>query len=264
MLLERTPSHRADGRPSRQLAQQAWTAAIRQLDDREGWAPAAAALVADLGFQLIGAHFAGRQGDPGSSPLGSHLVVALRDRPTLRHFDPEELVFYGPTDAGAELRTVRRLAPGAVDHQPVSWGHVHVVDRVPVENRFLTFGGELRLEAIDASLTVAHLRSPAPIVRWGGNSQGTDGLAEAIGAFFGRLIVPVDFVSGAAHRIDTALPEVVFTAFVADAVRRLDAAARQVPEPTDLDRWLRAAWTWLRPAASWRAAAEDVLADLPS
>jgi hypothetical protein len=262
MLLERTTSHRADERPSRRLTQDEWTAAARQLHDPDGWPRAAAALVAELGFQLIGAHPDGERAGPDSRPLESHLVVALRDHPTLRHFDPEEVAFYGPSDAGAELRIVRRLSFGPVAH-PVKWGHVHVVDRIPVENRFLTFGGELRLAAIDSSLTVAHLWSPVPIVRWGGHSQGTDGLAEAIGAFFGRLIVPVDFVPGAARRIDAALPEVVFTAFVADAVRRLDAAARQASEPSDLDRWLHSAWTRLQPASSWLAAAEEFVADLP-
>ena len=239
------------------------SAAVRQLDDPHRWPSAAAALLADTGFRLIEAHpVAATAGLPGGS-LDSHLLVALRDQPTLRHFDPEEVTFYEPSDAGAGLRTVARTAGDGCPPRGL-WGHVHVVDRVPVENRFLTFGGGLRLVAIDASLTVAHLHSPVPMVRWGGHSQGTDGLAEAIGAFFGRLIVPVDFVPGAARRIDAFAPEAVFTAFVSDAVRRLDAAAaRRTAEPSDLDRWLRAAWTWLRPATAWRAAAAELLADLP-
>jgi hypothetical protein len=242
----------------------AGTAAIRQLDDPRAWPGAAASLVAETGFRLIEAHpAAATAGLPGGS-LESHLVVALRDQPTLRHFDPEAITFYSPSDAGAGLRSVGRLEPGADTRHVVSWGHLQVVDRIPVENRFLTFGGELRLHAIDASLTVAHLRSPVPMVRWGGHSQGTDGLAEAIGAFFGRLIVPVDFVPGAARRIGAFEPEVVFTAFVGDAVRRLDAAARRrTDESSELDRWLRAAWVWLRPATAWRAEAESLLSDLP-
>jgi hypothetical protein len=217
-------------------------------------------LTAELGFRLIEQDPSGENG----SALEGHLLVALRARPTLRHFDPEAISFYRPAAGGAELALVERLSGGQTASRAVSWGHVHVVDRVPVENRFLTFGGELRLIAIDDATTIAHLRSPVPIVRWGGHSQGTDGLAEAIGAFFGRLIVPIDFVPGAASRIDGQPPEVIFTAFVADAVRRLDMAARRDTEPAPLDRWLRAAWSRLRPSTSWRAAAADLLAELPA
>lgn len=236
------------------------TALVRRLDDPDAWPHAAAALVAELGFRLIEPDPTGERGDA----LEGHLLVALRNLPTLRHFDPESISFYAPTEAGAALRTVQRLASGAPTRHEVSWGHVHVIDRVPVENRFLTFGGELRLAVVDAALTIAHLRSPVPIVRWGGHSQGTDGLTEAIGAFFGRLIVPVDFVPGAAARIDALPPEVIFTAFVADAVRRLDAAVLHDAEPSALDRWLRTAWTRLRPATAWRAAADDLLIELPA
>lgn len=160
------------------------------------------------------------------------------------------------------MATVGRVPAGVERERIVLWGHVHVVDRVPVENRFLTFGGVMRLRGVDGSLTIADLRSPAPIVRWGGHSQGTDELTLAIGAFFGRLIVPVDFKPGAAARIDAVSPQVLFTAFLSDEMRRQGRAARHRVEPGGLDRWIATAWARARLGAETRVAAEALLADI--
>ena len=227
---------------------------MARLDAPAGWAAAAAALVGELGFRLIG------DGSAGSGE--GHLIVGLRDEPTLRHFDPESISFYGPDADGAALVTLGRLPPGTHATRVAEWGHVHVVDRIPVENRFLTFGGELRTAGLEGGLTVADLRSPAPIVRWGGHSQGTDSLAGAIGAFFGRLIVPVDFTPGAATRIDAVPPQVLFAAFLRDAVTRRHAAAQRGVDASELDRWLAAAWARARVVEQTRTAAEALLAEL--
>ncbi|MBI2781354.1 MAG: hypothetical protein HYX55_06120 [Chloroflexi bacterium] len=229
-------------------------ALVARLDAPTSWAAAAAALVGELGFRLIG------DGSTGSSE--GHLIVGLRDKPTLRHFDPEFVSFYGPDAHGAALVTLGRLPPGTNATRDAAWGHVHVVDRIPVENRFLTFGGTMRMAGLEGGLTVAHLRSPVPIVRWGGHSQGTDSLAGAIGAFFGRLIVPVDFTPGAATRIDAVAPQVLFTAFLRDAVNRRHVAAEHGVDASELDRWLAAAWARAREDEPTRAAAESLLAEL--
>ena len=244
----------ADATPGSFAPRPETSALVARLDDPTGWPAAAAALVAELGFRLIG------DGSGGSN--AGHLIVGLRAHPTLRHFDPESISFYGPVAAGAALATVGHQPPATRAVRVALWGHVHVVDRIPVENRFLTFGGELMLAGLDNGLTVAHLRSPVPIVRWGGHSQGTDSLAGAIGAFFGRLIVPVDFTPGAAARIDALAPQVLFTAFLRDAVDRRHAAAQQGFEPSELDNWLAAAWARAREDEPARAAAEALLAEL--
>ena len=210
--------------------------------------------MAELGFRLIG--------DGSNGVTEGHLIVALREEPALSHFDPESFWFYGPAGDGAAVMTIGRLPPGARSERPVLWGHAHVVDRIPVENRFLTFGGELRLAGLAGGITIAHLRSPVPIVRWGGHSQGTDTLAGAIGAFFGRLIVPVDFTPGAATRIDATPPQVLFAAFLRHARSRRHAAAGRGVEPSDLDRWLAAAWAKVRPDEVTGTAAEQLLAEL--
>ena len=149
-------------------------ALLDALEDPGRWAQAAAGLLADLGFRLI---------EPDRvAGDDSHLLVALRGLPTLRHFDPESVTYYARTRSGTAPTTLDRWTitrSGTRVTTPALWGHVHVLDRVPVENRFLTFGGDVRVAAIDPSLTVVDLWSPAPIVRWGGHSQGTDSLRGA-------------------------------------------------------------------------------------
>ena len=233
-----------------------WGQLIAGLEDPREWPDAAAALLAELGYRLV---------DPErGAGDDNHLLVALRDEPTRRHFDPEAVAYYAPTGRVASLTTLDRASATRRDWQDCRalWGHVHVIDRIPVENRFLTFGGSLRMSQVDPTLTVVDLWSPAPIVRWGGHSQATDALATAMGAFFGRLIVPVDFLSGAAEKIDALAPEVIYRAFLIDVLARERRAARRGATPTRLDEWLRAAW---RDAAEDReacAAARSLLVEL--
>jgi hypothetical protein len=227
---------------------------LTRLDSPATWPQAAAELVAELGFRL-----AGEGVDP---PDDGHLVVALRDVPTMRHFDPESIAFYGPDAKGAAVATVGRLQPGQGCERPVLWGHVHVVDRIPVENRFLTFGGRLRMAGLEGGLTVAHLSSPVPIVRWGGHSQGTDSLAGAIGAFFGRLIVRVDYMPGAAALINAASPAALFLAFLLDEARRRASALARGVAAFELDHWLQCAWIRWREHEPARSDAERLLGEL--
>jgi hypothetical protein len=75
-------------------------------------------------------------------------------------------------------------------------------------------------------------------VRWGGHSQGSDELASEIGAFFGRLIVPVDYRPGAETQIDAMRPEVLYAAFVLDLGDRHAAARAHGATWGELDGWL--------------------------
>jgi hypothetical protein len=112
----------------------------------------------------------------------------------------------------------RRPVP---QQRPFSWGRLRVTDRIPVSNQFLTFGGTLLVDAVSAAETLAAFTSRAPIVRWAGHSQGVDPLVDEIGAFFGRLMVPIDFQADAEQRIGAAEPEALYAAFLHDALTRL-------------------------------------------
>jgi hypothetical protein len=181
------------------------------------------------------------------------LLVALRAVPTLHHFDPEALTYWATGVPHATQVTIDRhslarsplgMAGGAAGSarksRRVLWGHVHTIDRLAVENRFLTFGGELRIAEVDPMTTLLDLRSTGPIVRWGGHSQETDPLATEVGAFFGRLIVPVDYLPGAERRLTDADPELIYAAFLEWADARCDRIAattgRRSPVESLIDR----------------------------
>jgi hypothetical protein len=173
------------------------------------WLEETAVDLARLGFEL-------RDGSlPGTTP-GPRLLVALRDTPTLAHFDPEEATFWEVHAGRGRLVVVDRRT--MVPHtRPFSWGRIQVADRIPETNQFLTFGGSLLLDAADDHAIYAAFVSRAPIARWAGHSQGVDPLTAEIGAFFARLMVPIDFQPDAETHIAEADPEALYAAFLRDA-----------------------------------------------
>ncbi len=193
------------------------------------WLATVAGELSTLGFTLINA-------DRPAAAEGSQLLVALRAQPTLRHFDPEGITCWVAESGRGRPLTIDRTTP--TGDREIQWGHVHVVDRLGVENRFLTFGGPVGIADVDAGLRVVRHTSPGPIVRWGGHSQGSDALAGEIGAFFGRLIVRVDYLPGGEARIAAEPPTSLYAAFLADRSRHLGRPGSNPGDP--LSHWIRA------------------------
>ncbi len=205
----------------------------------------AADVVRELGFSIV------TGGDAGD-PAATDLVVALRDEPTLRHFDPEVVSYWVPQEGRGRPRELTRES-----HLPLegrfAWGRLWIADRLGLTNQWLTFGGALRAAALDPATTIVEFSSPAPIQRWSGHSQGLDLLTPEMGAFFGRLMIPIDFEPGAESRVVDADPAVLYAAFIHDArgrtvaSDRLAVADRQLTshvarearrlEETDPDAW---------------------------
>lgn len=167
----------------------------------------AARQLAHLGFLL--------EAPPPAHPGEARLLVAFRRQPTLEHFDPESVSFWrtGADRRGhpAELSFQSRVPMRA----EFSWGRIAIFDRNGVENAFATLGGTLSLDAAGSDLVVAVLASPGPILRLGGHSQDVDQEALELGAFFGRIMVPIDFSPGIEEAISSATPLERYAAFVA-------------------------------------------------
>lgn len=172
--------------------------------------PNAAGLLANLGFIA--------SSDLPDRPGPAYLLVALRPQPTLHHYDPE-IVHYWATVAGRGVpRVLTRDTKLPVECE-FSWGMIRIVDRLKVSNEYLTFGGRLAAASIEGA-TVAVFTSPTPLLRRGGHSQGWDHGAEGLGAFFGRLLVAVDYTPGFEARLARASPLARYAAFVSDLVGR--------------------------------------------
>ena len=206
------------------------------LDWGGDWLREAAAELAHLGFVL-------RDGNqPGRVP-GPRLLVAFRERPTLEHFDPEEVTYWEVHDGRGRRATLAARASSGPSAPPqvlpvmkrFSCGRIRVTDRVPVSNQVLSFGGTLLADRLDDHTVLTAFVSPAPMFRWAGHSQGLDPFVDEIGSFFARLMVPVDFQEGAETRIAAASPEALYAASIQFADARLNriAALREADPALD-------------------------------
>jgi hypothetical protein len=170
----------------------------------------AAGLLSNLGFVA--------SSDLPDRPGPAYLLVAFRPEPTLHHYDPEFVEYWVTVGGRGEQRVLTRDTKLPVDSD-LSWGLLRIVDRLKASNEYLTFGGHLAAASIEGT-TVAVFTSPAPLLRRGGHSQGWDHGAECVGAFFGRLLVSVDYTPGFEVRLAEASPLVRYAAFASDLVGR--------------------------------------------
>jgi hypothetical protein len=177
------------------------------------------AIGAELLSQLGFLHVPG----PPLAPAPAYLLVALRRRPTLEHFDPERVEYWASSrgrGVHASLDwTIRSLPAGAY-----SWGLIRVVDRLAVSNEYVAFGGQLDLETI-ADTKVAVFNSDAPILARGGHSQGWDPWADDLAAFFAKLRAAAGTDVGVERRLDELSPVARYAFFVAASVARYRASA---------------------------------------
>jgi hypothetical protein len=173
----------------------------------------AAPLVADLGFLLAR--------DLPATGADALLVVALREVPTLRHFDPELVTYWRTDELGrGRPRDLTLEATLPVD-AAISWGPIEIVDRLNETNTFFSVGGRLRAARLPDGSAVATFASPGPILSRGGHSQTYDRLAAELTAFFARVLVPIDFVPGAEAVVSRATPLTRYAAFLRFDLGRL-------------------------------------------
>jgi hypothetical protein len=172
------------------------------------------------------------------APDGANLVVALRERPALTHFDPERVEHWVAADGRGRPAEITRTTELPLE-RPFSWGTIRVVDRLEVYNSFLTFGGTVRAVARDAATTLVVLSSHAPILRSTGHSQGVDLSTGEVGAFFARMMIPIDFTPGAEARIAASSPMAVYAAFHASVQGRLDESGELRESHPEFAAWCR-------------------------
>ena len=141
--------------------------------------------------------------------------MALRPTPTLKHYDPEAVDYWVTVDGRGSRRTLIHDTP-MPRSEDFSWGMIRLVDRLGVSNEYLTFGGHLDAALID-DVVVAAFVSQAPLLRRGGHSQGWDEGADAIGGFFARMMVAVDYKPGFERSFAEAEPLTRYAAFVRDS-----------------------------------------------
>jgi hypothetical protein len=192
--------------------------------------------------------------DLPDGPGPAFLLVALRSAPTLQHFDPEAVDYWVTEGGRGERRTLTYASP-MPRTEDFAWGLIRLIDRLGISNEYLTFGGHLDAASVDHVVVVA-FASPAPLLRRGGHSQAIDPGSDAVGAFFGRLMVGVDDKPGFEAAFAGADPIVRYAAFIRDGLDRRRSRGAAAPEEDELDHLFRGEGARLRAAEAerWKAA----------
>ena len=192
--------------------------------------------------------------DLPDGPGPAYLLVALRPAPTLKHFDPEAVDYWVTKNGRGERCTLTHASP-MPRTEDFAWGLIRLIDRLGISNEYLTFGGHLDAASVD-HVVVAAFSSPAPLLRRGGHSQALDPGSDAVGAFFGRLMVGVDYKPGFEAAFADADPMVRYAAFIRDGLDRRRRRGAEAPEEDELDHLFRGEGARLRTAEAerWEAA----------
>lgn len=226
------------------------TDASSTIPDESRWLEGVGRLLAGLGFELV-------QPDRTGVDDTSHLLVALRAKPTLQHFDPDSIDYWITDGARGHAAKLDREArfPVVADY---AWGRLTLTDRLDVKNEFLSFGGTLRAQMTADATVLVDFSSHAPILRWSGHSQSTDPLASEVGAFLARIKVPIDFVPGAEALVSKAAPSTLYCAFIQFVRERLAQAHALREANRWLTEWSSRESQHMETAAPdhWRAASE--------
>ena len=101
------------------------------------------------------------------SPGYRQLLVALRRKPTEKHFDPEEIRLWLRDEYGSAQQTALALDPllkPSPELKRVCPGPITLHDRKEKRVDFFTFGGTLNV-IFGSGEVVCSFRSPAPIIR---------------------------------------------------------------------------------------------------
>jgi len=193
-------------------------------------------LLADLGFLAYS--------DLPDRPGPGYLLIALRQEPTLRHYDPEAVEYWVTEADRGVRRTLTRETRLPIETE-FSWGLIRIVDRLHETNEYLTFGGRLSADVVDGAV-IAVFTSPAPLLRRGGHSQAWDEGAENLGAFFGRFLIAVDYAPGFEAQAAQADPVTRYAAFLVDVMARYRTSPVLRREQPDLWALLQAEGRRLR------------------
>lgn len=220
------------------------------LPDDGRWLEGVGRALSNLGFELV-------EPDKTQGEETSHLLIALRPQPTLQHYDPEKISYWTSDGVRGRAAQMDRETKFPVNAD-YAWGQIELADRLGIKNEFLSFGGAVRAQMTPDATVLIDFSSHAPILRWSGHSQASDPLAAEVGAFFGRIKVPIDFVPGAETLVAKAAPRTLYCSFIQFVRERLTQAQSLREANRWLSEWSSRESQRMEAAAGdhWRAAAE--------
>jgi hypothetical protein len=198
------------------------------------------------------------------SPGYAGLVVAVRERPTLQHYDPHRIhLRVRDADGEADWRTMSWLTPSAYSTH-VCPGRIVLHDRHGKATEFFAFGGRLQVISQETE-SIYELRSGAPILALTPDeeslpdqlaSEVEELMAEAKAGWHGDD-------EGFDRRLGDVEPVVLYSAAVHSLLTRFQESEAMMTAYADLAELLEHERAWLIRQGLWPAAPLSV-ADLLS
>ena len=192
----------------------------------------------------------------------TELGVVIRDKPTLKHFDPEEMTLKIFQPDGTTACTSVKLKPISDDPLTVYPGRVEVRDRKQKRASFFAFGGSLDVIDRENDMTIYLLASSAPILELGGDSLRIPNQLAAEVELMLAVLRAWHFQGDASfsRRLSQLEPLQLYRACIASILMRFQRsdALRQTFLPLYhtlcLEKmWLKAVGKWLEPSTTLRA-----------
>jgi hypothetical protein len=210
-------------------------------------------LLAELGFLHV-------PGLPVASPP-AYLFVALRPKPTLRHYDPERIDYWCTVEGRGLRLSLDRTADQLGDSE-FAWGKIDVLDRKGIANYYVSFGGLLCTRRI-GDMLLAEFSSPAPIAACGGHSQEWQPLASEMAAFVARLRAAAGENAAFEQQLATQTPAELYSGFVCDELaRHVNLRGELVGEGRSMDLLRRERQRLVHESATEWAAGQALAAQL--
>lgn len=188
------------------------------------------------------------------SPGYSGLVIAIRKKPTAKHFDPETVHLYRRDEYGLPKGiTLSLLSPLEGHTAHVCPGIIRIQDRTGKAVNFYTFGGSLDMAERSGEMVLV-VHSSAPILELTDKEETVqDELAAETGALLGRVEISwLEDEKGFSQRLAEVDPLQLYKATLGSLLHRFETdAALEQGFSAPLHDVLRQEKRWLASQDQW-------------
>ncbi len=206
-------------------------------------------LMRDWGFYLLPKS---HQDSPGYQGL----IVAIREKPSQSHFNPEVVrLQIGLSGAPGQKWETLRLNPLFHGNRPMYPGFITLLDNAGRQQQFFTFGGSIEVTQQDGE-TIYLLRSPAPILLIGNPVIEVEEVSEAFAEGFHTMLAQAHAWwklddQGFADRLMQTDPMQLYLACVSDLLAKYESNVEMGRHAHGFVRQLTSERQWLQESGRW-------------
>lgn len=190
------------------------------------------------------------------SPGYLGLIVAIREKPSQSHFNPEMArLQIGLSGAPGQKWETLRLRPLFHDSRPLYPGFISLLDGAGRQQQFFTFGGSIEVAQQDGE-TIYLLRSPAPILLIGNPVIEVEETSEAFAEEFEATLAQAHAWwklddQGFADRLTKTNPMQLYLACINDLLEKYTGNPDLSRHAHAFVRQLQSERAWLEETGRW-------------